>query len=433
MSCDPDFGDVGLLLHFEGNFDDSSSNALVATQVGAPATTAINPIFGVGSLVINAAAGDYLEYTIAPGGPIDITNGDFTIEFFVRASIVAGGNSTLLVGCTDFNTNTGFPSLFLRDIAGLNIGSGLFGAPVLVPISPGVATHIAITRNASQFDLWVDGIGAFIANNANPLIIAAPFFVGNGGVGGTVASGVLDEVRVTKGLARYTANFTPPTQAFGGECAVDIPDVTGLPIGEAETELTDAGFTIGTITPVPGDPPGTVVSQNPTGSALPGTPIDLVVTESGVIPNFLDDEAIGGAYFGGVLNLIEFVYLPERTPFLEGAANLIINRYKQEPTDNRQRGVDYTFFLVPGETIQTVAVTGISAQGVLQANTDPVVTPLVITNLLLDPSGLKFAYSTSGGQNGVEYTVQFTTTTQIQTSTVEEIFSINILVEDSFP
>ena len=96
--------------------------------------------------------------------------------------------------------------------------------------------------------------------------------------------------------------------------------------------------------------------------------------------------------------------------------------------------MDYTFFVVPGEEIQTVEVTGISAQGVPQAATNPLVTPLVITDLIIDPAtGIKFAYTASGGQDGIEYTVQFTTTTQIQTSTVEEVFSINILIEDMFP
>ena len=154
----------------------------------------------------------------------------------------------------------------------------------------------------------------------------------------------------------------------------------------------------------------------------------------GVVPNILYDEAIYGAYFGGQLNLVEFTYMPGRTPFEQGATNLIINRYKQEPTDNRQRGVDFTQFVVPGETLQTVAVTGISAQGVPQASTSPLVTPLVLSNVIIDPvTNLKFGYSVSGGQNGVEYTVQFTCTTSIQTQTLEEIFSINIMIEDMFP
>jgi hypothetical protein len=146
------------------------------------------------------------------------------------------------------------------------------------------------------------------------------------------------------------------------------------------------------------------------------------------------DEAIFGAYFGGQLNLVEFTYMPGRTPFVEGATNLIINRYKQEPGDVRARGVDFTQFVVPGELLQTVSVEGISAQGVPQQLTNPMVTPLVVSNLVIDPvTNLIFGYTVSGGQNGIEYTIQFETTTNIQTTMLEEIFSINILVEDSFP
>ena len=113
---------------------------------------------------------------------------------------------------------------------------------------------------------------------------------------------------------------------------------------------------------------------------------------------------------------------------------MIINRYKQEPTDVRQRGIDFSQFVVPGEILQTVALAGISAQGVLQQDTNPLVTPLVVDNILIDPvTNLKVGYTVSGGQNGIEYTVQFATTTNIQAQTLEEIFSINILIEDMFP
>lgn len=239
------------------------------------------------------------------------------------------------------------------------------------------------------------------------------------------------------GSSAFIGDAVDLTESLG----LPVPSIVGLSPVDAAPIIVGAGFVVGTASQVVSTivPPGFIVSQNPLeGSFAAGsTPVSFAVSIGplipGVIPNFLDDEAIGGGYFGGVLNLVEFAYLPERTPFLEGATNLIINRYKQEPGDNRQRGVDYHYFLVPGETIQTLAVTGISAQDVLQANTVPLVTPLVVSNLLLDPSGTKFAYSVSGGQNGVEYTVQFVTTTQIQTSNIEEIFSINILVEDSFP
>jgi hypothetical protein len=194
---------------------------------------------------------------------------------------------------------------------------------------------------------------------------------------------------------------------------------------------TDSVATLGTYT-------YEVFAYDPVNALLvsPGSNILSLTFAAAVVgfPNCIFDEVIYGGYFGGQLNLVEFTYMPGRTPFLEGATNLIINRYKQEPTDVRQRGVDFTQFVVPGELLQTVTVSGINAQGIPQAQTNPLVTPLVITDVVIDPvTQLIFGYTASGGQNGIEYTVQFTTTTNIQTETLEEIFSINFLVEDMFP
>jgi hypothetical protein len=168
----------------------------------------------------------------------------------------------------------------------------------------------------------------------------------------------------------------------------------------------------------------------------PESNVITLIYSAGVIgiTNCIFDEAIYGCYFGGQLNLVEFTYMPGRTPFEEGATNLIINRYKQEPTDVRQRGVSFVPFVIPGELLQSVVVSGINAQGVPQAQTNPLVTPLVISNVVIDPvTQLIFGYTVSGGQDGIEYTVQFTTITNVQQETLEEIFSINFMVEDSFP
>lgn len=238
------------------------------------------------------------------------------------------------------------------------------------------------------------------------------------------------------------STVTPGTAVdFDLSLGPTVPNILGESLSVATAAILAEGLVVGTVGYIPNAAlAGTVVDQTPLSgtSVSPGDAVSFDLSlgsvSGGVTPNILYDEAIYGAYFGGQLNLVEFTYMPGRTPFEEGATNLIINRYKQEPTDNRQRGVDFTQFVVPGETLQTVAVTGISAQGVPQASTSPLVTPLVLSNVIIDPvTNLKFGYSVSGGQNGVEYTVQFTCTTSIQTQTLEEIFSINIMIEDMFP
>jgi hypothetical protein len=78
--------------------------------------------------------------------------------------------------------------------------------------------HIACVRSSGTTLLFVDGVlaGSSSLNpyttSSNPLYIAA----GNSQSYGSMYfwDGYIDELRITKGVARYTSTFTPPTQAF---------------------------------------------------------------------------------------------------------------------------------------------------------------------------------------------------------------------------
>ncbi len=446
VSTTPGGNDGSLLLHFDGTngsttFLDTSGVGNIMTVYNAAVTVSTAaPEFGTGCGDFVASAGGYLHTPLTPGGPLDLgAGGDWTIEMWLKfGTQAAAGGVAHVVEIGGFAQEPHNYTLYIVNGVG---GAISFSAP------GGTTSSTAYTAN-TWFALAVVNHGNTVQMYINGSAVGTPFTLSpssNGGgnvtIGGQYGTsndpfnGFVDELRISQ-VARYTSNYTPATSPFpdGGGTI----NASGYDIYRNGVSIAQVGAVLSYIDNVPsaGTYTYNVAAYVGGVDASPeSNTVSLTYAESVVgFPHTIFDEAIFGAYFGGQLNLVEFTYMPGRTPFEEGATNLIINRYKQEPADVRQRGVDFTQFAVPGEILTGVTVTGISAQGVPQAQTSPLVTPLVITNVVIDPvTQLKFAYSVSGGQNGIEYTVQFTTTTSIQTATLEEIFSVNIMIEDAFP
>lgn len=441
---------AALLMHFDTTpFVDSSGNNIAITNGGASLNTS-TPQFGAGD-VSATPNGSWLSFPNAASGPLDFGTGDFTIEFWFRLPTAGAITSTdsiafignlyadwlIAAGLSSIGPPGGpFPSfqiaLQTQGSSGASVQTNLFS------VSLNTWYSVAFVRQGSSLFAFLNGVlqqtapitGAVLTPAGNTSFIGKSADVGGG------QNFLMDELRITVGTALYTTSYTPATGPFtGGGVAAPGYDIyrDGVSIATVGQVLTytDNVPSAGTYTynVAAYDPsiPGDISAESNTVS------LDYVQAVVG-FPNTIFDEVIFGAYFGGQLNLVEFTYMPGRTPFEQGATNLIINRYLQEPTDVRQRGVDFTQFAVPGELLQTVAVSGINAQGVPQDQTNPLVTPLVVTNLVIDPvTQLKFGYTVSGGQDGIEYTIQFMTTTNIQEQTLEEIFSINFRVENMFP
>ncbi|NBX75685.1 MAG: LamG domain-containing protein, partial [Proteobacteria bacterium] len=93
---------------------------------------------------------------------------------------------------------------------------GNFDSGGLTVIELNTWSHIAITRQGSTLRAFVNGEKAGEFEYATPLlsITDASLAIGSKGASDNSIMGYIDEVRITKGLARYTENFTPATEAF---------------------------------------------------------------------------------------------------------------------------------------------------------------------------------------------------------------------------
>lgn len=183
------------------------------------------------SQAIFDGSGDYLTspYSTDFNFP---TNGDFCIEalFTIDGNSAGSGFATIAAHGLQSLGNTDYWWLGISGTAGTT-GTGisfeiLIGAvakevTAVTTVSHGVEHHVAVVRNSGVVELYLDGVQLTkatdtITTQAISGLASNPLFIG-----GTVSSalpgflnGKVNEIRITKGLPRYTAGFTPPTAPF---------------------------------------------------------------------------------------------------------------------------------------------------------------------------------------------------------------------------
>ncbi len=76
--------------------------------------------------------------------------------------------------------------------------------------------HIAVVRNSGTLTIYIDGTSRGSASDTNNYVPGVyALEIGDGVVTSSFPfQGYIDDLRITKGYARYTSNFTPPTSAF---------------------------------------------------------------------------------------------------------------------------------------------------------------------------------------------------------------------------
>lgn len=206
IAGDSDWNSVVALLHLNSDFTDETGKSW--TSSGSPSINNTTYKFGGGSGFFNA--GPYIE------GPISTDwafgTGDFTVECWVYATSMPTGFYYSPMG--NWVSNTG-GCFFLRPSGVMSwhsAGSAYASASGVFTIN--AWHHIAYSRQSGVGRLFVDGVQVASAADTVDFTWTQAFRIGNNRTTTDQWRGYVDEVRITKGVARYTAAFTPPSQEF---------------------------------------------------------------------------------------------------------------------------------------------------------------------------------------------------------------------------
>jgi hypothetical protein len=174
-------------------------NAQISTSVSK---------FGGGSMAFDGT-GDWLA---SPANPnVQFGTGDFTVEAWVYRS----GSQAQFVGLAGLS-GAASAGWFLAFGASNTVTFGTASAIVITSssaLSNTTWVHVAVSRSGTSIKMFFDGVQVASATDSTSFTDNA-YGVRVGGSSGFAFNGYIDDLRITKGYARYTSNFTAPTEAF---------------------------------------------------------------------------------------------------------------------------------------------------------------------------------------------------------------------------
>jgi len=138
--------------------------------------------------------------------------GDFTIEYWLYLNVTNVEQG--IIGFRPQSTN-GLYAVFYFLSGTLRYNFNNIDR-ITASVSSGTWYHIAVARSGTSTRMFVDGVQAGSTYSDSNSYTASRMVVGGNDfvVGTNGLNGYIDNLRITKGVARYTANFTPPVYGF---------------------------------------------------------------------------------------------------------------------------------------------------------------------------------------------------------------------------
>jgi hypothetical protein len=200
-----------LLSGTNGQIYDNAMMSNFVTVGNAQISTSVVK-YGTGSISFNGST----AYLTAPTSVLNaLSTGDFTIEAWVYTTNLTATN-TIIDNRTAATASAYVFAVF--STGALNFYDGPNNTDRTT--SAGLITtnswyHVAATRSGTTLRLFVNGVlSATFTGISSDLGTSQPLSIGRQVSAAGYFYGYMDELRITKGYARYTSNFTAPTSQF---------------------------------------------------------------------------------------------------------------------------------------------------------------------------------------------------------------------------
>ena len=240
-----------LVLHANGTngstiFSDSSSGAKTVTTNGNAQITTAQSKFGGASGLFDGR-GDYLSAPSASG--FSFGSDDFTVDFWVRFNSISN--------CTLVNLNDTYYYNLLIWLGSGNVlkaadGNGNFLISGTTVPTTNTWYHIAFVRSGNTQKLYVNGASEGTPGSYSGSMGSSTTTNTFGSdSSGAALNGWMDEIRISKGVARWTSNFTPPASEYTTPASTATIISTVYPQTSVPTEaivIADETLGTGTIT-----------------------------------------------------------------------------------------------------------------------------------------------------------------------------------------
>jgi len=206
-----------LLLHLDNNVTDYELTPKTVTNNNVTFSTTNK--FGTHSASFN---GSTSVLSVPDSEDFNFGSGDFTMEAWVNIPSNTGSGQRVIIGhLTDASNWMGISYI---DQAGYYVFyaimaiQGVYTVELIGTITPTLNTwnHVAFIRNGNTWTLYVNGVADGSTTESNVAgNFTGDFCVGARTAGGSLPfNGLIDEIRISKGIARWTSNFTPPSSPY---------------------------------------------------------------------------------------------------------------------------------------------------------------------------------------------------------------------------